>query len=184
VGHHEHPSVRLLYLIFVRLCGWLVLLGRLSASKDAELLVLRHEVAALRRANPRSRLDWADCAVLAALIRLLPPRLRMRRLAIPVPPCAGTAASSRSSGPGEVPELVQTIGPGLLASALVLFRLLYLLMTRLFAWVALLARSSTSKDVEILVLRKQSPRSAVRVFLCLHLWVGVGLTPEVRLFFM
>jgi hypothetical protein len=35
--------VRLLYLIFVRLCGWLILLGRSSASKDAELLVVRHE---------------------------------------------------------------------------------------------------------------------------------------------
>jgi putative transposase len=52
-------SIRLLYLIFIRLCGWLDLLGRSTASKDIELLVLRHEVAVLRRAARRPRLDWA-----------------------------------------------------------------------------------------------------------------------------
>jgi putative transposase len=76
-------SLRLLYLIFVRVCSWLILPGRSSASKDAGLLVLRHEVAVLRRANPGPRLDWADRAVPAALIRLLPARLRMHRLVTP-----------------------------------------------------------------------------------------------------
>jgi len=58
-GMMSAVSFRLLYLIFVRLCGWLVLLGHSSASKTAELLVPRHEVAVLRRTRPRPRLDWA-----------------------------------------------------------------------------------------------------------------------------
>jgi putative transposase len=76
-------SLRLLYLIFVRVLGWLWLFGRSSASKNVELLVLRHEVAVLRRANPKPRLDWADHAVLAALIRLLHPTVRQYRLVTP-----------------------------------------------------------------------------------------------------
>jgi putative transposase len=65
-------TLRLLYLIFGRLLSWLMLLGRATSSRNIELLVLRHEVAVLRRTNPRPRLDWADRALFAALIRHLP----------------------------------------------------------------------------------------------------------------
>jgi hypothetical protein len=75
--------LRLLYLSFVRLGNWMVMLGGSSAYKDVELLVLRHEVAVLRRTNRKPRLDWADRALLAALIRLLPSNLRAHRLVTP-----------------------------------------------------------------------------------------------------
>ncbi len=73
----------MLYLIFLRLVGLLVLLGRSSVSKDVELLVLRHEVAVLRRSNPKPRLDRSDRVVVSALVRLLPKMLRTNRLVIP-----------------------------------------------------------------------------------------------------
>jgi putative transposase len=76
-------SLRLLYLIFQQVLGLILLVGRASSTKDVELLVLRHEVAVLRRTNPRPRLDWADRAVFAALIRQLPTRLRAHRLVTP-----------------------------------------------------------------------------------------------------
>ena len=76
-------ALGLLYLIFLHLLNLLMLLGRSSASKDIELLVLRHEVAVLRRTTRRPRLDWADRALFAALIRRLPVILRVSRLVTP-----------------------------------------------------------------------------------------------------
>jgi putative transposase len=81
-------AFRLAYLTFARVLSWLALLARSDAAKDVEILVLRHEVAVLRRHHPHPKLSWVDRAVLGALSRLLPTQLRRLRLVSPPNPAA------------------------------------------------------------------------------------------------
>ena len=75
--------VALAYRLLVTVPSWLALLARSSSHKDVEILALRHEVAVLRRTNPRPRMSWTDRAVLAALARIMPKGLRARRIVTP-----------------------------------------------------------------------------------------------------
>ena len=75
--------VRLIYRSLAALLSWLALSARSSASKKAEILILRHEVAVLRRGNPKPRIDWADRALFAALARILPKALLAHQIVTP-----------------------------------------------------------------------------------------------------
>ena len=76
-------ALRLVYLMLVRVLSWLALLASSDTAKDVEILVLRHEIAVLRRSNPRPTPTWLDRAMLSALSRLLPAPLRRLRLVTP-----------------------------------------------------------------------------------------------------
>jgi hypothetical protein len=72
--------VALAYRLLVTVLSWLALLARSSSAKDMEILALRHEVAVLRRTNPRPRMSWTDRAALAALARIMPKGMRIRTM--------------------------------------------------------------------------------------------------------
>ena len=108
----------LIYVMLTKLLAWIVLRARADTSKEIEILVLRHQLAVLRRRTPRPRMRWTDRAVIAALTRLLPfvadsgsssPRPRS---------CVGTANSSPAAGPPSPPDPADPADPAFqLASA-------------------------------------------------------------------
>jgi hypothetical protein len=77
LGQDRGLCLLVFYLIMIRAFGWLLLLARSQEFKDAEIMVVRHEVAVLRSQVARPDLDWADRAGLAALARMLPAALRV-----------------------------------------------------------------------------------------------------------
>jgi hypothetical protein len=80
---HDPPMVKLIYQMLVKLLSWMALNARSETAKEIEILVLRHQPAALQRRTPRPRLNWSDRAVIAALTRLLPARRRSGFLVAP-----------------------------------------------------------------------------------------------------
>ncbi len=71
--------LRFVFLVITRLAAWLRLSRREEAWKTAEILILRHQLAVLQRRQPRRpKLNWADRALLAALLGEIPKARRYR----------------------------------------------------------------------------------------------------------
>jgi putative transposase len=78
--------LRFVFLLIARVAAWLQLSRRDEAWKTAEILILRHQLAVLQRRQPRRlQLNWADRALLAALLRVMP-KARHRGLRLLVTP--------------------------------------------------------------------------------------------------
>ncbi|MER6105145.1 helix-turn-helix domain-containing protein [Streptomyces sp. NPDC001832] len=78
--------IRLIYLLACQTFRWLALLARSDASKDTEILMLRHQLAIARRAQPRPCFSWSDRAVMATLLRMIVSKQRRSQVALLISP--------------------------------------------------------------------------------------------------
>jgi putative transposase len=104
-------SLRFAYLTVLRVLAWFALLARSDCAKDAEILLLRHQVAVLQRQVKTPRLSWADRAVLAALARMLP-STRFRQLRLIVSPRTLLRWQPTSSGGAGPTRAARPAGAG------------------------------------------------------------------------